>query len=237
MIDRHRRISPQYATLLNGTSQYWKKSNPTNVNFLKDTAFSVVLRIKTRSIVGTNPTFITNRETSVPSPGWSIQGDVSNRYLLYLINSAGGPSNFNNWNSPTNTIILNKWQLLIITYDGLVLTTSVKMYVDGVSLLVSSGSTTLTDSTSSSGDLCIGARNSVDRFTNSDYNLVQIISGYVLTQSDVDRIQATYKNGLPLSYPGGVIVANSNWNQPGRDLSGSGNHLTNIGNAPIVQIQ
>lgn len=219
---------PRKATLLNGSSQYWRTaSNATGMDFGTSTDFSIIAVIRhTTSSIGALQRAIGKGIS--PNPRWSITGGISGQSISVNINDG------------TNSASVNSTQAINDGFYHLVIATvaragNVTLYLDGVS----TGTPT---SMASIGTLTNGSQLDVGSFATSSLwegtvSECQIIYGKSLTAAEVSTVTSRYKyRGLSRSYSGGTVVAWYDWRSNGVDKSGYGNHLSPTGSPSIISI-
>lgn len=221
----------QKATVLNGTNQYWYKQSPTGLSFERTDSFTIVVALKFTTFAG--GVILGREQNSGNLTGYIVASDVTTGMFNLLLRNV---ATTNELKVRCNGLSLNKWGLLIITYNGTSLASGVKMYVDGISQTVSTVTNTLTGSiVPSSINFQIGARESGGLPFAGSVGTVQIIKGLVMNDDICKMVYNDWKYGrLKNHYDGGVVVAWYDWQSAGKDKSGNGNDLTPFANPIII---
>lgn len=157
-------------------------------------------------------------------------------YISATISGVGAASNTTITGSVSTSDGIAHIAILKLDRSG-----NAELFLDGVSI----GTGAINDKNLSGFDaLTIGYKSptgsSVIRFTGSIFQTQYIIFQNNLP-SDINNTIASIsqnwiKKGLPKFYKTGIIVADYNWRNNGRDSSGSTNHLTAVGQPLILRM-
>lgn len=235
-MDRRRLLlfKDTYATILNGSNQYWGADDSLthNLNFERTDKFSIVIRLRkmangTQANVLTKFNFVTTEHR-----GWYLIFVNTNQLQLALSNDDSPQNRL--YVRSVETFTDTKWHLIVATYDGSSTPDGVGLYADGVKLTNTTIQNSLTGTIVGTAPLNIGAfLNDATGGTEMIIGELQIISGIALSSDQVAMIS---NNNLLSAYSGGTIVAWYNWKNQGYDLSGSGNTLTQVGSPGIIKL-
>ena len=212
------------STQLNGSSQYWTKATATGMDFGTATDFSIIAWAKHSTTAFGGLQRLAGKSAS-PSARFMFVGGASGNVMSALVSDGTNSALLHGITSVND----NKWHLFVMTADR---DGFLRLYVDGIEegtalSLATVGSVTTSSAFEVGG---IGAAS----FWNGSVGEVQVVSGYVLTATEVSALAKT--KTLKASYGGGSLVAWYQWNG-GLDKSGSGNHLTPVSSPLIVNVR
>jgi len=174
-------------------STYIACSNESQFDFERTQPFSVSYWVKT---TGTAQAYVT-KNSGNGTTGWQVDSGASSQIVLRLVNTA----TTNEISVNTGSAVINdgNWHHVVMTYSGNSLASGVKIYIDGVSVAM----TTITDNLSATilnnQAIVVGAEGVFNRKFTGSLDDVQIWN-YALSSSDI----TTLYNGQQIAHNGSV---------------------------------
>lgn len=172
--------------------------------------------------------------TSATSRIAHCRGAGSTGYALNTVVGGGINSDINDGtttsgSTTSNTFLNGSLYIVATTIDR---SGNIVSYLDGVA----SGATSVTGKgVVRAQSIGIGALTGGTEFYTGSIIFVQFVRFVALPSDIAQTIAQISAQKKPMSaYSGGQIVAWYDWQSGGYDKSGSGNHLTNVGGAPII---
>jgi hypothetical protein len=230
------RRSPQSATLLNGSSQYWSKATPTGMDF-GSKSFLVLVAIKPDAMgggaTGRCALDLTTAGKTTGTPRLFVSVTDGDHASVIVGDSSASVRD------STASITRGRWGLYAIAFEY---GANIRCFMDGT--LTGTRSVILIAKQLSGYDtLRIGTKTPASGALLWDGSIgpVQVIRFDALPSdiaSVIAYVNATWRRrGFPKSYTGGTIVLDVDWKTGGNDKSGTNNHLTPTASPGIVKIR
>lgn len=210
-VDRTGTVPTQCLDLESSSSQYASKTTPTGITFTDD--FTVEAWVKLESYA--NMVIVSRRPAGLAS-GWNLSLNASGQVVSDGLNGA----NYREWTS-YQSIPLGQWVHVAATLD--LSGTSGGIYINGVSVPISTATSGSPVAIVQAGDLQVGANAGANLFDGklSDVRVWSTVRTATQIKDNM-AISLTTSTGLVANFP-----LNGNLN----DVSGNANNLTGSGGA------
>lgn len=137
-----------------GVVDYAFVSTNSRIDFSNTSAFSYSFWTKLTD--GGANTFLYKRSNNANLRGYSITKTAGSELVITLQNAVGNAIQVTTSGANINN---GSWNNVVMTYDGTSLASGVKVYVNGVSVTLTTNSNTLSATISNTADLFVGATN------------------------------------------------------------------------------
>ena len=212
----------KFATVLNGTNQYWVKTSPSVA--LGTSNFTLIVKAKT-SYTGGVQGVVSSGGNSAGTAGFTLQarGDLANKNVHCLI--ADG-SKIIQAVSPDG-FVDGKFHTVVVTVNRASGASAIT-YLDGVAGATASDATE-TGNVNSAQNLEVGRRSTASLYFNGMIGEVMLVKDWIPTAAEIMQMNISIKR--PAS---GTVVFWYDWKDKGIDKSGNGNNLTNTNGAAVI---
>lgn len=147
-----------------GADDYLQIANNNDLNFDKDSKFSIVFWEKNNMPAGSTNFFCAKQDlVAAGKPGYNFQQLSGTAIFTFQNDNIGGDKI--RIDSNVGSINLNKWTHIALTYDGTQTASGMKLYIDGVE-----GHTVNTDNLTGSTTTTKNFRIGIDDANNFDWN-------------------------------------------------------------------